>query len=238
MSDEEGSPIVEHLLQQAFAEADPTPPLLQLLKEHPKVVDDLLVQSYMEAVEENPSRGNALASALARLITSPEAPTFGPEDWDTLAGRINRELAFQHFKVIYGDEAKPEAYGPKNQYLLDSLLSGLSLKHRLTSTSDQYAAIDDGLDPPQGSDKGEVLVIGTCIQLLLHGSVMVTERAGSYRKRAEVVAAKLKAQKVAGTVKDPHAIQVLELAISHAETGFKPENNHDCVWDLLFPLNP
>ena len=58
----------------------------------------------------------------------------------------------------------------------------------------------------------EVLVVGACIQLLLHGSVLTTETAGTYRRSAEVVAKNLKDQKVAGTVKDPHAIQVLEVS--------------------------
>lgn len=238
MSDDEASPNVEHLLQQAFAETDPAPPLLQVLKEHPTYddIDDLLVKYYAEAVEENPSRGQALASALARVGNSPEAPTIGP---DPLSVLINGALARNHHFNADFEEIKD--YGPKNKFLFHSLLSGLSLKHRLTQTSDMYAAIKKGLDP-HGSDQSlfnsqdpEVLVVGACIQLLLHGSVLTTETAGTYRRSAEVVAKNLKDQKVAGTVKDPHAIQVLELAISHAETGLKPENERDDVWVLLFP---
>ena len=208
MSEEEAFPNSNHLFQQAFAAADPVPHLLQLLKQHPTylAVRDLVV-SYTEAVEEDPSRGQSLASTLARVRDSSDAPTFGTE---TLSSHINSVLADQHFKVIYGDSEVKE-YGPKNTYLLDSLLSGLSLKHGLTSTSDQYAAIDHGLDAPHNSDKSEVLVVGACIQLLLHGSVIVTESAGSYRKEAKVVAKELKAQEVAGTVKNPHAIRVLEV---------------------------
>jgi hypothetical protein len=56
-------------------------------------------------------------------------------------------------------------------------------------------------------------VVGTCIQLLLHGSEIVTEKVGSYRKTAQQVASKLKAQKAMGTVKDPHAIELLEVQI-------------------------
>jgi len=78
-------------------------------------------------------------------------------------------------------------------------------------------------------------VVGTCIQLLLYGSEIVSEAAGSYRKRAKKVASMLKSKLVAGIVKDPHAIEVLKLAILHAETGLKPENDRDDVWALLFP---
>ena len=208
MSEAEAFPNSGHLFQQAFATADPVTHLLQLLKQYPTylAVYDLVV-SYTEAVEEDPSRGQSLASALARVRDSPDAPNFGTE---TLSSYINFVLADQHFKVLHGDN-EVKVYGPKNTYLLDSLLSGLSLKHGLTATSDQYAAIDHGLDAPHDSDKSEVLVVGACIQLLLHGSVIVTEFAGSYRKEAKVVAKKLKAQEVAGTVKDPHAIQVLKV---------------------------
>jgi hypothetical protein len=212
MSDE-AFPNSDHLFQQAFASTDPVPLLLQQLIEHPvhPAVLDLVV-SYTEAVEENPSRGQSLASALARLAKADDAPTF---ETDTLSSLINRELADQHFKVLYGNSEVKE-YGPKNTYLLDSLLSGLSLKYELTSTSDQYAAIDDGLDAPHGSEKSEVLVVGACIQLLLHGSEVVTKAAGSYKKQAGKVAKKLKRQKMAGTVKDPHAIHVLEVCkLSH-----------------------
>jgi len=228
MSDDESSPNVEHLLQQAFAEADPAPSLLQVVKEHPTYedIEFPLVKYYVEAVEKNPSRGQALASALARL--------------DTLSADINGELdRAVHFNADFDNEVKD--YGPKNKFLFHSLLSGFSLKHRLTQNSTMYSAIEKGLDP-HGSNQSlfnsqepEVLVVGACIQLLLHGSVITTETAGHYRRSAEVVAKNLEDQKVAGTVKDPHAIQVLELAISHAETGLKPENERDDVWDLLFP---
>jgi hypothetical protein len=52
---------------------------------------------------------------------------------------------------------------------------------------------------------------GTCLQLLLHGSEIVTEFAGSYRKEAKVDANKLKVHQVGGIVKDPYAIQILEV---------------------------
>jgi len=199
------------------------------VKDHPTYedIEFPLVECYVEAVEENPSRGQVLASALAKL--------------DTLSADINGELARAvHFHADFDNEFKD--YGPKNKFLFHSLLSGLSLKNRLTQNSGMYSAIEKGLDlngvdkPSLNSQYPEVLVVGACVQVLLHGSVLTTERAGPrYRKSAELVAKSLKDQKVAGTVKDPHVIQVLELAISHAETGLKPENDRDDVWDLLFP---
>jgi len=122
-----------------------------------------------------------------------------------------------HFNADFDKEGKN--YGPKNKFLFHSLLSSLSLKHRLTQNSVMYAAIEKGLDPHGldhplfNSQDAEVLVVGACIQLLLHGSVITTEAAGPrYRRPAEVITKNLKDQKAAGTVKDPHAIQVLEVS--------------------------
>ena len=82
-----------------------------------------------------------------------------------------------------------------------------------------YATIEKNLDPSPGrndtlnSINPEVLVVGACIQLLLGGSMIPTERAGSrYRRSAELVAKNLKDRKATSIVKDPHAIQVLEVS--------------------------
>ncbi|KAF8903876.1 hypothetical protein CPB84DRAFT_1773603 [Gymnopilus junonius] len=232
MSDDE----IYQRFQQAYITVDPEPLLLQLLKEYPYygAVDDL-VTCYIEAVEENPSRGGYLASTLDKVANSPEAPTFDPPD--SVACFVNRILADHHFKVMYGD-LRVKEYGPKNTYLLDSFLSGLSFKYRLTTTSTMLASLCDGfkLDTLHGSDESpQVLVVGTCIQLLVHGYELVTDRARSYMMSPEEVASKLKAHKAAGVIKDPHALQVLDLTISLAETGFKPENDREDVWDILFP---
>ena len=201
-SDDEG-PKVELLFQQAFAEADPAPSLLKVVKEHPTYedIEFPLIDYYVEAVEKNPSRGPVLASALAKL--------------DTLLEDINGQLdRAVHFKIFFEQEAKD--YGQTNKFLFHSLLSGLSLKHRLTHNSAMYSAIEGGLDPLalqscfQSLDP-EVLVVGACIQLLLCGSAI--ERAGPvYRRSAEVVAKNLKDRRAAGVVKDLHANQVLEVS--------------------------
>lgn len=51
-------------------------------------------------------------------------------------------------------------------------------------------------------------MVGTFIQLLLHGSRL---GRGFYQQQAGNVAKKLKAQKTAETVKDLYAIEVLEV---------------------------
>jgi len=200
----EYDPNIKDLLQKAFAEVDPGPSLLQVVTEHPTYESSrfLLIVCYGQAVEEHPSRGQVLASALAKL--------------DTLSESIFSELDWQvHFRVDFHKEDKD--YGPKNKFLFHSLLSGLSLKHRLCKNSDMFAAIEQGLDPDSalgnvGFDLlPEVMVVGACIQVLLAGSMIPTAGPG-YSRSAEVVAKNLRDRKAAGMVKDPHAIQVLEVS--------------------------
>ena len=88
--------------------------------------------------------------------------------------------------------------------------SALKLKHRLRQNSAMYSAIQKilgphGSDQPVFSSQGpEALVVGVCIQLLLHGSVIATERARPrYSRSAEVIVKNLKDQKVSGRVHMP-----------------------------------
>jgi hypothetical protein len=190
--------------------------LLQLLNEYPTypAARDLVI-FYFDAVAKNPSRAYCLASALAKVGLSPDAPTYGRE---TLYALLAKELAGMHFKYYDEDDVHKE-YSPTNMYLVDSLLSGLSLKFELTATTDSYAAIIDGLDTRRGCS--EVMVVGTCIQLLLSGHAITTPYAGPYRKSPKIVAEKLKAQKRRGVVKNLHAIHVLDVCnLFHVmETG-------------------
>jgi len=208
--DDETFPDSGRLFKEALAEPDPVPFLSKLLKKHqtfPVVYELVLV--YIEEVEEKPSRGHHLASSMSNFVgmyDSPDKPSFGTE---TLADVVAGELAGHHFKS-YGAE-KIRGYSPNNTHLLDSLLSGLSLKYGLTSSPDMYSAIKHGLKARPHTDDAQELLVGTCIQLLLHGSEIITEKVGSYRTTAQQVASKLKAQKAMGTVKDPHAIELLEV---------------------------
>ncbi|KIM41641.1 hypothetical protein M413DRAFT_27945 [Hebeloma cylindrosporum] len=202
-------PNSDQIFKQAFTSAaDPVARLVQILNQYPTYLSIRdLVFSYTDVVEEDPSRGQYFASTLVKLRDSPDVPTIIGIHTG-LWYCIGSELANFHVKVHYGDQEV---------------------------TRNMRAAINDGLDAPHGSQESEVLVVGACIQLLLDGSKIATERAGTYRKDPKVVAQKLKAHKIAGTVKHPHAIQLLELTISHAETGLKPENDREDAWNILFP---
>ena len=181
-SDDEASPNVELLFQQAFAEEDPAHSLKKVVNEHPtyEYIEFPLIRCYVEAVEKNPSRGQVFASALTKL------DTFLAD----IGGQLDRTVLFN---IDFDEEHKD--YGPKNGFLFHSLLSGLSLKYGLVGNSIMYATIEKGLDPSPGrndtlnSINPEVLVVGACIQLLLGGSVIPTERVRpGYRRSAELVA--------------------------------------------------
>ncbi|KAF8964567.1 hypothetical protein BDZ97DRAFT_1757897 [Flammula alnicola] len=218
----------EYLFLNAFALSDPTPELLNLIRKHPTyhTVVDLLTY-YTTFAEKNLSRANSLAFALATVRDSPDAPIIGGT---SLGVCIWERLEHIHTLGLDADELKGEnrIFGPNNVYLMTSLLSGLSLKYGLAMTRDQTSPIVEGLHAPlDKSATSEIRVIGSCIQLLTYGPEMVESR--------DEIVTQLEAQKNAGTVKNPNALKVLELTISHAKTGFKEENDVDNVWELLFP---
>jgi len=97
----------------------------------------LYVVVYFEAVEiEDPESAPTLASALTSVARSSSAPTFKR---DTFYDLVSDALA------PLDDEDKPQDYSRHNPHLLDSLLSGLSLKHGFRITSDMSWSIVHGL---------------------------------------------------------------------------------------------
>jgi len=212
---DESFPNAESIFHQAFAAVDPAPRLLQILNEHPTYAAARdLIMFYFDAVAKDPSRAQPLASALITIARSPDAPTY---EWETLYVVFAKELARTHFKYYNEDDMLHKAYGPTNEYLLDCLLSGLSLKLGLTVTTEMFSTIVDGLKAPRWRRRcSEVMVVGSCIQLLLSGPAITTKHAGPYRKSPRKIADRLKAQKKRGIVKDPHAIQVLDVGGFHS----------------------
>ena len=134
LMDEEAFPGADDLFCKAFGLSDPTPELLSLIKAHPTeaAVRDLLIAYILEA-EENPSRAYALASVLVALRDSPDAPDIEDlervEDY-SLAVAFRVKLADLHSRyLIFDDDNK--TVSPTNTYLINCLLSALSLKHDL-----------------------------------------------------------------------------------------------------------
>ena len=200
----------EQLFRSAYALSDPVPELLNLMKAHPTQASAIdLVVYYTEAVEEDPSCANALASALVTLRDSPDAPMLN-DGSSNLVEVFSFELAVLHSRGLRIGKSHIN-FGPTNLYLINCLLSGLSFKHRLTSCSDQYGSIMKGLNAyPDGSSTSELLVIGACIQLLTNGSYIIST-AKSYIKSVNEVATKLRFQKSMGTIKASNALKLLDV---------------------------
>ena len=210
METNEAFPNAKHIFTLAFAAQDPAPVLLQIIKDHPNYITlyDLIFY-YTQAVENDPYRAKSLASALARLSNSPDAPSI---ENDTLKAIFAYELGNYHFKVAYDTSNAGKVYGPRSQHLIHSLLSGFSFKYDLCSSPEMSVSMENGWNAPLGSSEAsELSVVGACIQLLIHGYAITTESAGTYRRQPEMVAKKLKAHMMAGTVKDPLGIEVLEV---------------------------
>jgi len=229
-------PNAEKLFRDAFALPDPAPALLELIKAHPtySAVIDLL-ENYTAVAQENPSRANALALALVAVRDSPDAPVI---DDESLASLFYYELVDIHrcgFDDADNTHNLNKGFGPTDPFLLNSLLSGLSIKYNLADCSDQRGYLWESLeDTDDWQPTSEVRVIGACIQLLTSGSIIM-QTSKPYVQSVNEAATKLKARKSKGIVNNANALQVLELAISHAGTGFKKENDIDNVWELLFP---
>ncbi|KAH6897549.1 hypothetical protein BKA70DRAFT_1438128 [Coprinopsis sp. MPI-PUGE-AT-0042] len=226
-------PDAEKLFSQAVASNDPLTSIQGLLTQHPnwQAMTELVV-AYTEAVEENPAQGPRLASVLAQLgefQPFPDGPVTSFRDL------LNRELADQHFKWG-GCLEGPYTWGPQNRHLLESYLSGLSLKYQLTASSDMYAAADRGLDTTPDTPYAQELVIGTCIQLLLAGHSFISDEAGSYKKTPQEISAKLKNQENSGIIFNADALRFLKLTIQHAENGFEEATDGN-VFAILFPSN-
>ncbi|KAH6906339.1 hypothetical protein BKA70DRAFT_1287291 [Coprinopsis sp. MPI-PUGE-AT-0042] len=230
MSDE-AFPNAEELFAQAVTSPNPLESILDLLHKHPTHDAVLeLVVAYTGAVETNPALGPTLASALSQIgdyQPSPDAAAI------PLGGILNETLADHHFKWI-GCRDGPHTWGPENRHLLESYLSGLSLKHNLTTTGDMLTEVERGLDATPQTPHAQEVVVGACIQLLLAGSSFTSEaEAGTYKKTPQEIAAKLKAQEQSGVVKEPNAARILNLTIKHAENGFEEAVTED-VFATLF----
>ncbi|KAH9484647.1 hypothetical protein JR316_0004129 [Psilocybe cubensis] len=223
---------IEDLIENAFEEIDPAPSLIRIINNHPgyEDIEFLIVDAYIRAIERMPSRGYALPKALKKL--------------EAISADIDNDLASTVYFNADFSNVEASEYGPKNKFLMHSFISGLSIKHNLAQTTTMYALIEKGLDPDGARQKcesfsgitNEIFVVGACIQVLLAGSVLISESAGpNYRTTADIVARQLKSRMEEGVVKEKHAHAVLELAIAHADSGLLANNDRDDVWTLLFP---
>ena len=169
-------------------------------------VRELLV-SYIEAVEDNPSRAHELASVLVALRDSPDAPTI--QGGSSLAEAFHDELDSLHSEGSVFDKHN-KSFGPTNTYLINSLLSGVSFKYNLSSSRMQYSNVEDGLNVNFDLSIRQLLLIGACIQLLTNGSKIVPI-GEPFIHSADEVATKLKSQRSAGKIKGLNALKLLDV---------------------------
>ena len=182
---------VEQLFRNAYALSDPVPELLNLLKAHPSSNPGFCDWS-CDALHRGRGRGSFSRKCIGFCISyspwSPDAPMLN-DGSSSLVEVFSFELADLHSRGLLIDMYRSHInFGPSNLYLINSLVSGLSFKYRLTSCSDQYGSIMKGLNAyPDGSSTSELLVIGACIKLLINGSYIIST-AKSYIKSVNEVA--------------------------------------------------
>ena len=138
---EETFPNSEKLLSSAYALSDPTSERLKLIKAHP--TEPTVTELLIFYIEENPSRENALASALVDLHDSLDA------------------------RIIQSGSSLPQVFDDglhSDRFDFDY--------RNLSSSPVQYSYIEDGLNAFDNSAICELL-IGACTQLLTNGSYII-----------------------------------------------------------------
>jgi hypothetical protein len=208
------SSLTQKLIYRAFALSNPTSELLTFIELDP-TYDTVarILSCYIEMAHKDPYCAKDLAMSLSNVSRSESVQSIRINGYYSIGGVFNEELVGYHSDgfVLNKDN---ETFGPTNTYLIASLLSGLSLKHNLTCFSDQFTTIEDGLNIIDNTlPNSEVLVIGTCIQLLTAGSeiVQIPGLSESYLQLIQSAARKLETQKSLGTVKNCNALEVLEV---------------------------
>ena len=160
---EEAFPKSEKLLSSAYAISDPTSERLKLIKAHP--TEPTVTELLIFYIEENPSRENALASALVDLHDSLDA------------------------RIIQSGSSLPQVF---DDGLNDLHSDRFDFDYRnLSSSPVQYSYIEDGLNAFDDSAICELL-IGVCIKLFTNGSYIILMAAKPFIRCANEVALKLK----------------------------------------------
>ena len=163
---DEAFPNAEHVFQQAFAAQDPAPLLLHILKTHPTypALRDV-VFCYVEAVYNDPYRVQTLACALLPSISH------------STDAHQNFSLASWRGHTSYLTTTTTTMIKCTDKEHIPSRIAPIWLfvQQFTTWSAKIYASIENGLKKKnRRSSKTEsnlaVLVVGTCIQLLLHTS--------------------------------------------------------------------
>ena len=169
----EAFPKAESAFRDAFNQPDPAPKLLELITTHPDTSAILdLVVVYMELVGESPTQFDKFAGALVKLqnakgITVASGDGLGNLTQLEIADALYDKLLDIHTGNLV--VARDRYVTPSNQYLIDSLLSAISIKYRLCDTHSDAILHCLRHTPKRNA---QVYVLGACLQLLMSGSYL------------------------------------------------------------------
>ena len=164
-------PNAESTFWDAFNQPNPAPKLLELLTAHLDVKALLnLIVIYMELIGKSPFQFDKFAGALIKLQNS-KGITIA--SGDRLGNPAQLEITHALYKQLHDIHsaklviARDPSVTPSNQYLIDSLLSAISIKYRLCDTHSTTVAY--GLHYKPKRPYPQVYVLGACLQLLMSG---------------------------------------------------------------------
>jgi len=210
----------EDAFRDAFNQPNPTPKLLELIKEHPQLPTIIhLVSVYLQLVAECPIQIDKFARALVDLqatndITIAAYDACGNPAQQNILPLLNRELAGFHSGDL-GAAVEDTSITPSNDYFVASLLSATSMKYRLCDSPAQVGAVMHGLRVndrryrDDGLSSREVFVVGACLQLLVTGSYLYGP-TGTDTTKVDVLTA-LQDIRAEGIVKSQNGQRLLEV---------------------------
>ena len=215
---EEEMTAIEELCKPTLLAPNVLESISSLLGEQPtaEIVFSLVIEYTILAADE-PFRAPAIAAALAEVVHGHQGSNNA-----SLASWLYEDLADQHIKGLLSQDG-PHSWGPENSYLIESYLSGLSLKYDLTSTKEMLGAVTDGLEAVPKTPYAQELIVGACLQLLLAGKLFTSEvTAGpNYYRSATFIASKLRIQQRLGIVENADAARILDVShVPHSKVPF------------------
>jgi hypothetical protein len=200
----EAFPNAESAFRDAFNQPDPAPKLLELITAHPDVeaIGDLILV-YTELVGEF----DKFAAALVKLQHSKGITVAG---LDRIGNQSQLEIGYALSEQLHdhhaGSLVRPSNpfVTPSNEYLINSLLSAISIKYKLCGS---HTAVDLH-DLPK--IYRQVYIVGACLQLLMSGSYLYGPTGTEVG--SDDVLATLEKVKESRVVKDPDGRRVLEVS--------------------------
>ncbi|CAA7262528.1 unnamed protein product [Cyclocybe aegerita] len=203
-----------------------------------------LAASLLSAALANPEAVDSLVVPIVQI--KPQANTILVTDED--AGYT--DTPFFHLVEIrlsegLGDElhetqlnkAKQTAVESSNSVLSAALFSASVLQNGLLSSKTIYAFARQGLQLPDEKsedERKEIVAIGTLLQLLVAGKILVEKQLGLGFGLDKIVAA-LEVLKANKTIQNAKGVDLLEKTVTASKIGFSDPLSPANTWKALFP---